>query len=148
MKRTVFNGRIMIPLLFVVLFILFGIGCLLYPDTDIAATVVMFIMAAGFLFFLLLQPVCFVFEKDKLTIRYFFGFHEIIHWEKVQKVILYSTRSFFPFFRTVKYRFAVEGGTQGKKASFTTGEIPANKKISACMAEYLPEGMIITNGTE
>ncbi|MGM9647996.1 MAG: hypothetical protein ACI3YH_07690 [Eubacteriales bacterium] len=148
MKKTVFNDRIITPLLFAMAFILLGIGCLVYLDTDIVEAVVMFIIAAGFLNFLLLQPICFVFEKDKLTVRYFFGFHEIIYWEKVQKMIFYSTRTLFPLFHSVKYQFMVEGGTQGKKASFTTGEVPANKKTSECIAKFIPEGLIIADGTE
>ena len=142
LKRTVFNGWIIAPLLFTAVFVLLGVGCLAYPDAGVVAAVIMFVIAAGFLLFLLLQPICFVFEKSSLTIRYFFGFHEIICWEKLQKVILYSTRTLFPLFRAVKYRFVVEDGTQGKKASFTTGEIPAGKKVSACIAKYVPEGMI------
>lgn len=138
----------MVPSLFAMGFILLGTGCLVYLDTDIVEAVVMFIIAAGFLLFLLLQPICFVFEKDKLTVRYFFGFNEIIYWEKVQKIIFYSARTLFPFFRSVKYRFVVEGGTQGKKASFTTGEVPANKKTSECIAKFLPDALIISDSTE
>lgn len=148
LKSTVFNGRNIVPLLFAVMFTWVGVGGLVYLETDIVFSVVMFAFAAGFLLFLFLQPICFVFEKDKLTIRYFFGFHEMIDWEKTQKVILYSARGLWPFSRKRKYRFVVKGGTQGKKASFTTGEMPANKKTSVCMAKYLPEGMAITDETE
>ena len=143
MKRTVFNSRIIAPLLFFVAFVLLGVGSLICLDADIVAAVIMFVFAAGSLLFILLQPICLVFEESKLTIRYFFVFYEIIYWEKVKKVILYNTRTLFPLFRVAKYRFVVQGGTQGKKASFTAGEIPVNKKTSACMAKYVPADMIV-----
>lgn len=147
MKRTVFNGRIIAPLIFAVLFILLGIANLVYVDIDIVATIVMFVIAAGFILFILLQPFCFIFEKDKLTIRYFFGFYEMIYWEKVKRTFLDNKRTLVPFLHSMKYQFVVEGGTQGKKASFTAGEINANKKTAKCIAEFSPEGFTIEDRT-
>ncbi len=147
MKKTVFNGRIIVPFIFAVLFILLGIGNLVYVDIDLAATAVMFIIAAGFLLFISLQPICFVFEKDKLTIRYFFGFHEIIYWKKVKRTVLYNARTFIPILYSRKYQFVVEGGTQGKKASFTAGEINANRRTAKYIAEFSSEGLTIEDRT-
>lgn len=147
MKRTVLNGKIIAPLLIAVLFILLGIGSLFVEDSDIVAMVAILVIATGFLLFVLLQPICFVFEQDKLTIRYFFGFHEIVYWEKVKKTILYRSQSFVPFFSSTKYRFVVDGGTQGKKASFTASVINANQKTAKCIADFSPENFEIEDRT-
>ena len=153
LKKTVLNSRIIAPLLLGALFICLGIGSLVYVDTDIASArvmlaIILFVVAAFYLLFFIIQPICFVFEEEKLTIRYFFGFYEIIYWEKVKKAVLENMRTFFPGIYAMRFRLVTEGGTQGKKTFFTTGEIPANKKTAICMAKYLPEGMTVTDETE
>lgn len=147
MKKTVFNRRLITPPIFAVLFIALGFGSLFVVDTDIVAAIVMFVIAAGFLLFLFMQPICFVFEEDKLTIRYFFGFHEIVYREKIRKALLCSVNAFIPFFHSKRYQFVVEGGTQGKKASFTSSVVTADKKTARCVAEFLPEGLQIEDRT-
>lgn len=89
-------------------------------------------LALLFLIPILFSPRKYIFDKEKLTIIYFFGFFETIKWTDIHSISKARETSRDPFI----YNYVIHGRTNGKKAFFTIGEICANRKTKKLLCKY------------
>lgn len=86
-RKVTFNTHL---IFFFVLFLIF-IGLAIFfltdnEDADIALFIVGFALAATPIFGIVISPVIYIFEDDKLTIVYCLGMKEIITWKEIRSV--------------------------------------------------------------
>ncbi len=120
MKKIIFNHRILFPLsvavfLFIVAFLPFFTN-----EPDIVFTIVVLLIAVFILLYATTHPLIYIFDNEKLTIKHFFGFYEVIFWEKVKKI---EKTTDGRLFNLSVLHFVVDGGSIGKKSSFTNSEV-------------------------
>ena len=86
-RKVTFNTHL---IFFFVLFLIFtGLAIFFLTDNedaDIALSIVGFALAAAPVFGIVISPVIYIFEDDKLTIVYCLGMKEIITWKEIRAV--------------------------------------------------------------
>ncbi len=115
-REKAFNTHL---ILFFALFLVFlGLGVFILLDGDIMLSVVGFLFAIVAIFAIIISPVVYIFDDDKLTIVYFFGIKETITWKYVRSITKrggwFQKRRGFPVYeisypQKEKVPFFVEG---------------------------------------
>ena len=86
-RNVTFNTHL---IFFFVLFLIF-IGLAIFfmtdnEDADIALSMAGFALAAAPIFVIVISPVIYIFEDDKLTIVYCLGIKEVITWKEIRSI--------------------------------------------------------------
>ena len=123
---------------FFVLFLIF-IGLVIFfltdsENADIALSIVGFALAAAPVFEIVISPVIYIFEDDKLTIVYCLGMKEIITWKEIR-----SIRKMGGWFGGKGRGFPVYEVIYPKHKKtpfFAEGCIVSNRKTSKLFKEY------------
>ena len=129
MHKKVYNIHWMICMS---IWLIVTFGCLLSFVVDnekvenmLYAFIILFVLFIALLF----RPICIEFDKKSLTIHFLFGFYQKLNWDTVWKV----ERQIIP--SDTRY-YRVFGDPYGKKAFFTSTQIPYNRKIQRLLREY------------
>lgn len=98
------------------------------------ALIVLAILQIGFL---LIKPRCYVFSRERLVIKYFFGIEENIPWQDIRAIIsnLEDPGGLFPILHS--YRFIYY--SEEKQKFFMQGDVSKNRKIKKLMQKYCPK---------
>lgn len=129
MRKKVYNIHWMICMS---IWLVATLGCLLSFIIDnetvenmLYAFIVLFVLFIALLF----RPVYIEFDKKSLTIHFLFGFFQKLNWDTVWKIERQIIPSDIGYYR-------VFGDSYGKKAFFTSNQIPYNRKIQRLLREY------------
>lgn len=86
-QKVAFNTHLIFFFVLLLIFISLAIFFLTdIEDADIALSVVGFALAAAPIFGIVISPLIYIFEDDKLTIVYCLGMKEIITWKEIRAV--------------------------------------------------------------
>ena len=134
-RKVTFNTHL---IFFFVLFLIFISLAIFFltdsEDADIALSIVGFALAAASVFGIVISPVIYIFEDDKLTIVYCLGMKEIITWKEIR-----SIRKMGGWFGGKGRGFPVYEVIypKHKKAPFfVEGCIVSNRKTAKLLKEY------------
>ena len=134
-RKVTFNTHL---IFFFVLFLIFISLAIFFltdsDDADIALSIVGFALAAAPVFGIVISPVIYIFEDDKLTIVYCLGMKEIITWKEIR-----SIRKMGGWFGGKGRGFPVYEVIypKHKKAPFfVEGCIVSNRKTAKLLKEY------------
>ena len=134
-RKVTFNTHL---IFFFVLFLIFISLAIFFltdsEDADIALSIVGFALAAAPVFGIVISPVIYIFEDDKLTIVYCLGMKEIITWKEIR-----SIRKMGGWFGGKGRGFPVYEVIypKHKKAPFfVEGCIVSNRKTAKLLKEY------------
>ena len=86
-RKIAFNTHLII--IFVLFLIFIGLAIFFLTDRedgDIALSVAGFAMAVAPIFGIVISPVIYIFEDDKLTIVYCLGMREVIAWRDIRSI--------------------------------------------------------------
>ena len=88
-KRTknAFNTHLIF--FFVMLLVFIGLAIFFLSDSedgDVALSIAGFALAAAPIFVIVISPVIYIFEDDKLTIVYCLGIKEVITWKEIRSI--------------------------------------------------------------
>lgn len=134
-RRIVFNTHLII--IFVLFLIFIGLAIFFLTDSedaDIALSIVGFVLAAAPVFGIVISPVIYIFEDDKLIIVYCLGMKEIITWKEIR-----SIRKMGGWFGGKGRGFPVYEVIYPKKRKtpfFVEGCIVSNRKTAKLLKEY------------
>ncbi len=132
MENTVFNKRQIAIWAFII--VLFVFANTVYQENELPLFFALVFVSLAGMFVSFTSPLLFVFDKDKINIKYWFGFHEIILWSKVKSIEkeLNTPGSIYLY----NYCFCTWGQSNGKLAFFTKSEIVANKRTRQLIRKY------------
>ena len=86
-QKVAFNTHLIFFFVLLLIFISLAIFFLTdSDDADIALSIVGFALAAAPVFGIVISPVIYIFEDDKLTIVYCLGMKEIIAWKEIRSI--------------------------------------------------------------
>ena len=134
-RKIVFNTHLIIIfalfLIFISLAIFFLIGS---EDGDIALSIAGFVLASAPIFGMVISPVIYIFEDDKLTIVYCLGMREVIAWKDIRSVRKMGgwfggKGRGFPVYEVVYPK-------HNKTPFFVEGYIVSNRKTAKVLKEY------------
>lgn len=82
--------------------------------------------------FILITPKCYIFSRERLIIKYFFGLEENIPWQDIRAITPWCEKP--GFFFLDKYRIFYY--SEKKQKFFMHGEVVKNKKTKALLKKY------------
>lgn len=88
------------------------------------------------LVFITITPRLYVFSKERLIIKYFFGFEENISWQKVRAITQWNEEP-GRFFWLGIYR--IDYYSKEKQKFFMRGEVAKNRKTKKLFKKYCPQ---------
>ena len=134
-RKVTFNTHL---IFFFVLFLIF-IGLAIFfltdsEDADIALSIVGFALAAAPVFGIVISPVIYIFEDDKLTIVYCLGMKEIIARKEIRSIRKMGgwfggKGRGFPVYEVIYPKYK-------KTPFFVEGCIVSNRKTAKLLKEY------------
>ncbi len=135
-KHIAINTHLLLPLTLLSVFI--GMSVAFAVEDEIAESIICGIIALIPIFVLLIQPMYFVFDDDKVKIVYNFGLTETIYWRTVRCISL--TGSWFAHGAPPCYVIAYP--KKGKMPFFVTGDIPKTRKTKKLIKLYYGKDII------
>ncbi len=134
-RKVAFNTHLIFLLVLLLIFI--GLAVFFLTDNEdghIALSIVGFVLAAVPIFAIVISPVIYIFEDDKLTIVYILGVKEIITWKEMR-----SIRKMGGWFGGKGRGFPVYEVIYPKHKKtpfFVEGCIVSNRKTAKMLKEY------------
>ena len=134
-RKIAFNTHLII--IFALFLIFIGLAIFFLTDSengDIAFSIVGFAWAAISIFGIIISPVIYIFENDKLTIVYCLGMKEAITWKEIR-----SIRKMGGWFGGKGRGFPVYEvvyPNHKKTPFFVEGQIVSNRKTAKLLKEY------------
>ncbi len=134
MKKTLFNHRLVFPLSISVFMFMVSLAPFFINEPNIVFTVVILAIAVLVFIYCATQPIFYIFDSEKLTIKYLFGFYEVIMWKSVKKI--QNNPLDIRLLDLSVLHFTVDGGSIGKKSSFTNSDVIFTPKTYRCIKNY------------
>ena len=135
MKKTAFNTNL---IFFILLFSVFLFLTIFFltdsEEKDVALFVAGLFLCAVPVFAIVISPLLFIFENDKLTIVYCFGFKEEISWREIKSISKWGgwfrgNGRGFPIYE-------ISYPTRKKLPYFAQAHIPHNKKTAKLLQSF------------
>ncbi len=94
---------------------------------------VLALLAVGHIVHFFTLPRAFLFDREKLTVKYYFGYTRSIRWTQLRDVEReHETRALL----AANYVFYVSGEVEGKSSSLFDFQMNANKKTKKLLRKY------------
>ncbi len=133
MKKIIFNHRILFPLSIAVFMFIVALAPFVINESDIVFTIVALAISIFIFIYCATHPIVYIFDDEKLKIKYLFGFYEVILWKNIKQI---ETIPDGRLFHLSVLHFVVNGGSIGKKSSFTNSEVIFTSKAYLYIKQY------------
>lgn len=98
--------------------------------------IALIILAFLQLVFIIITPRLYIFSRECLIIKYFFGFEENIPWQNVRAITQWYEEPGRFFFLSI---YRIEYYSKEKQKFFMRGEIAKNRKTKKLLEKYCPK---------
>ena len=117
-------------------FAVLALACLSFYAECIGLGIALVVLATGQIAVLFITPRCYVFSREGLVIKYFFGLQENIVWHNVRAILPHSEKVFrYTVLDAYKFIYCSEE----KSLFFMQGIVSKNKRTKKLLQKYCPK---------